>query len=275
MLVEDGRVFVKLSVDRTSPINPTRATSRLAKPREAVLSLAEIIVESPDVRTFRFDNSQARLPLDYPGRFVKIRLPVVEPETWRSFTICSNPARPEMLDLTIKLNPQGTVSRHLFEHARPGQEFALSGPHGGFYFDHQQHDEPLVLISAGSGVTPMICMARWWQTHELSQPCTFIHGARTPDDILFYDECRRLAAHSPLFKYHVTLSQPDATWAGSRGRIDFELLRQCIVNLTANRYFLCGPGGFMEEVSAKLIEAGVSPDRIHTEQFQTTATALA
>ncbi len=163
------------------------------KPVEAVLRLTQIIDEAPDVRTFRFDNSAGLLPLDHPGKFVKICVPAESQEVWRSFTISSSPHVPEVVDLTIKRNPAGVVSRWLFEHAGAGDELKLSGPHGGFYFDHEQHTEPLVLVSAGSGITPMMSIARYWRARGLESPCTFFHGARTADDMLFHAECAQLA----------------------------------------------------------------------------------
>ncbi len=147
------------------------------------------------MRTFRFDNRAGLLPFDHPGKFVKICVPVESEEVWRSFTISSSPHKPEVVDLTIKLNPGGVVSRWLFEHARAGDELKLSGPHGGFYFDHQRHTEPLVLVSAGSGITPMMSIARWWRARGLDRiHALFFHGARTADDILFRAECEQLAS---------------------------------------------------------------------------------
>jgi ferredoxin-NADP reductase len=205
--------------------------------------------------------------LDQPGKFVRICVTAESQEVWRSFTISSSPAEPDIVDLTIKLNPSGIVSRWLFERARPGDEFKLSGPHGGFYFDHERHGEPLVLVSAGSGITPMMSIARWWRARKLTNPCTFIHGARTADDILFEAECQRLARDSMNFSYHVALSRPDDTWQGLRGRITPETLLRCVHDPPACRYFLCGPNDFMDRLREGLTAAGARSDRIHTEQF--------
>jgi ferredoxin-NADP reductase len=191
---------------------------------------------------------------------------------WRSFTISSSPAQPDVIDLTVKLNPAGTVSRYLFEHARPGDEFKLSGPHGGFYFDHERHTEPLVLVSAGSGITPMMSIARWWHARGLPNSCTFFHGARTVADILFHAECRRLADEALNFNYHVTLSRPDETWQGNRGRLTADLLLDRIRGPLACRYFLCGPNDFMDRLADALRLAGVAHDRIHIEQFHAAVT---
>jgi len=273
-LVADGNIFVKIEPQEALPV-ASRPRTRSVAVVEASLPIIEVRDEAPDVRTFCFDNSAGLLQLDHPGKFVRISVPSDGQETWRSFTISSSPAQPAMLDLTIKLNRDGVVSRYLFDHARPGVEFKLKGPQGGFYFDPARHDEPLVLVSAGSGVTPMMSIVRYLRDRGLERDCTFLHGARTEADILFSGECQELAATRAGFRYHVTLSRPEATWQGASGRLDIAYLLACVGQPTASRYFLCGPDDFMTHLATGLAESGVPADRIHTEQFQASPLATA
>jgi len=248
---------------------------RHAAPALATLPLVEIIEETRDVRTFRFDNSAGRIALDYPGKFVSLCIECEGKEIWRSFTLSSSPERSQQLDLTIKLNPEGTVSRHLFAHARPGAEFKLRGPQGGFYFDPQRHVEPLLLVSAGSGITPMMSVVRLMKDRGIDLPCAFVYGARTAADIVFHQECLRLAAELRWLSYHVSLSQPDASWRGACGRLSVDRLHALLGELAPRRCFLCGPNEFMDSLSEGLLLAGVPSERIHTEQFHATKLARA
>ena len=265
-LVEDGKVFVKVGAEKK--VSAARSPSCAAASSEVVLQLAEVIEEATDVRTFRFDNSRGQLSLDHPGTFVRVCVPVDGQEVWRSFTISSPPTRPAVLDLTIKLNRAGVVSRYLFERAKLGAQFKMRGPQGGFFFDHQRHAEPLVLVSAGSGITPMISIARFLEQRKLPLSCTFLYGARSSDDILFHRECLRMADELPGFRYHVTLSRPDDAWRGPRGRLGIETIVSQVDEPAECRYFLCGPADFMDTLSAGLAAAGVPRDRVHSEQFQ-------
>ena len=297
-LVEEGRVFilptpatVPATVSATvevaptlppsapaspgAPPSPTSRAPKLSAPVVAHLPVLEVIEETPDVRTFRLDNSAARIPLDHPGRFAKVCVPTSEGEMWRSFTISSSPADPHILDLTVKLNPNGCVSTYLFENARPGATVQLKAPLGGFYFDFQSHREPLVLISAGSGITPMMSIARFLRDTADPLPCTFLYGARTMADIIFHEECLQMAAQRPSFRYFVTLSQPAPAWPGATGRLDWGRVVENIAptsntQAAACRYFVCGPNDLMETLQEALVEAGVPSDRIHTEQFHST-----
>jgi ferredoxin-NADP reductase len=225
------------------------------------------VQETPDVRTFRLDNREARLPFDRPGTFAKVCVNIDDEEVWRSFTISSSPARAEFLDLTIKLNPDGQVSKHLFDEIRAGDRITIKGAQGGFFFDPHRHTEPLALVSAGSGITPMMSIVRFLADNGAQLPCWFLYGARSGADIIFHEECRRLAAEHEWFRYHVTLSQPDDTWDGCRGRLDLERLTELVPEPVACRYFLCGPNDFMQTLTDGVRGLGVPPDRIHTEQF--------
>ncbi len=273
--VEDGRIFVK--VGATAPAKASTAsildqlrseTKRKAvKPVEATLRVLEVIQETPDVRTFRLDNTEGAIPFDHPGKFANVCVPTEDGEVWRSFTISSSPQVPEQLDLTIKLNPDGTVSRYLFENVESGGSIKLMGAQGGFFFDPKQHTEPLVLISAGSGITPMMSIARTLSASGKKLPCTFLYGARTEADIIFHEECEQLAAQHEWFRYVVTLSQPGETWKGVCGRIDPERVMETITDPTSHRYFLCGPNEFMQTIKDSLLDLNVPAERIHTEQF--------
>ena len=293
-LVEDGRVFVKaggetrgqsdketggqeFQVTRSDSPNVRLSDGPLsiAKPVTATLPVLDILQETPDVRTFRLDNSTAKIPLDYPGRFVKICVPIDGKDVWRSFTIASSPTQPQTIDLTIKRNPAGVVSNYLFDELEVGSTLKLKAPLGGFFFAPQKQTEPLVLVSAGSGITPMMSIARFLRDTGSDLPCTFLYGARSPADIIFHEECLRLAETSESFRYHATLSQPGDNWDGSVGRVCDDALIENIPDLPTARYFLCGPNAFMDELRTFLQSAGVPTDRIHTEQFHSSPTPVA
>jgi precorrin-3B synthase len=278
--VEKGRIFIQIGTDApatvASPIGGVfakagagcqTAAAKPAVPKLATLNLLQVIQETPDVKTFRIDNSGGEIPRHRPGQFVKVRAVLDGREVWRSFTISSSPTTPERLDLTIKRNPVGDLSNHLHDGIHAGDSLTVRGPQGGFFFDPEAHREPLVLISAGSGITPMMSILRHLADTGSLVACTFLHGARTPADIIFHDECQRLAELLPGLKYQVTLTQPDEAWKGWRGRLSFELVRDAVSDLAGSRYFLCGPGEFMQALQQLLAEAGVPASRIHTEQF--------
>lgn len=262
--IEEGQIFVKVETGAaTSP----PVVSKLAKAASATLTVTEIIQETPDTKTFRLDNSGNEISLDLPGRFLRVCVPIDGKDVWRSFTFSSSPIGSKQIDLTIKRNPAGDVSNYLHDKIATGDTVTCKGPQGGFYFDPESHTEPLVLLSAGSGITPMMSILRFLTAANSDLPCTFLHGARTAADIIFHEECTRLADAFSQVKYTVSLSQPTAEWTGATGRLDYSHVRKHVADIPGCRYFLCGPNDFMNSVRESLIAAGVPRERVHTEAF--------
>ena len=116
------------------------------------------------------------------------------------------------------------------------------------YYFRMTHPISLVLVSAGSGITPMMSIVRFLSDADSPVPITFLHGARREEDIIFAEECRRLAERHAWFRYWVTLSQPSESWGGPQGRIDGKRLLEMVENPADCRFFLCGPNAFMNHV---------------------------
>ncbi len=275
-LVEDGRVYIQTGAyiqtgsfiqERTAPTPAAGTPSQLSRAQSAALRVLEVIQETPDTKTYRLDNSAGEISLHRPGQFVQVTVPIDGQTHSRSFTISSSPTRPEILEVTVKRNPSGAVSNYLHDNISADDALRVHGPNGAFFFDRERHREPLALISAGSGVTPMMSILRYLADNDLTLPCAFIHGARTPADVIFADECVALARRLGNLQYSVHLSQPPVGWEGPAGRIDFDAISSLIDDVRLYRYFLCGPGAFMDHVRQALLEAGAPAERIHTEEF--------
>src|SRR6266566_2549106 len=184
----------------------------------------------------------------------------------RSYSICSSPLKTDYIEITPKCRENGYVSVFLNERATPGLIIKASGPAGQFYFDEKLHTE-LVLIAAGSGITPMIAILRYIEELSLTVPVTLIYCVRTRGDIIFRKELIRLSCSLARFRIAVTLTAPDPGWKGQKGRVNKEFLLERVSDFRAPTFFLCGPGPFMQHVSELLKEQGVSADRVKQESF--------
>jgi precorrin-3B synthase len=256
--IEAGRVLVMLPTKGAKPV--------ATEIPDFDLRVLEVIDETHDTRTIRLDNADGRVPTHRPGQHMKVGVDGPAGVTWRSFTISSPPTRPNVLDLTIKRNPGGVVS--VASHAlRPGDSLKLRGPAGKYYFDPETHREPLVLAAAGSGVTPAMSILRTILDRQIDLPVTLIYGARTEADVIFAKELDALRPRLANFRLVISLSRPGPDWTGATGRVDPALIGSHVTELTASRYFLCGPGDFHDALKTWLLGRGVAVDRIHTEMF--------
>jgi Na+-transporting NADH:ubiquinone oxidoreductase subunit NqrF len=145
-----------------------------------------------------------------------------------------------------------------------------NGAFGQFYFDENQHRN-IVLLAAGSGVTPMIAMLRYIDDLCIDTTATLLYCVRTANDVIFHRELEELRARLKNFQYHVLFSQPDREWRGPRGHISREFIENNVKEIALPDFFLCGPPPFMEASRAILIDLGVRPERIRQESFGSSA----
>jgi len=223
-------------------------------------------VQTHDAKTLCFRVQEGKQLIAKPGQFLTFHLDIDGKRVVRSYSICSSPLKTDYVEITPKQATNGYVSVFLNERATPGLVIKASGPAGQFCFDEKLHTE-LVLIAAGSGITPMIAMLRYIEERSLTVPVTLIYCVRTRQDIIFQEELIRLSRSLASFRPAVTLTAPDPGWNGQKGRVNKEFLLERVSDFRAPTFFLCGPGPFMQHVSGLLKEQGVSADRIKQESF--------
>jgi ferredoxin-NADP reductase len=230
------------------------------------LLLAQIEQQTHDTRTLRFQVPKERRLAAKPGQFLTFHWTIDGQQVPRSYTISSSPTHENYVEITPKRMENGCVSVFLNERAKPGLRVEASGPYGRFYFDETLH-KSIVLIAAGSGITPMISILRYIDDLKLATPVTLLYCVRTNADIIFQNEIARLRASLPNFKYDVCLSRPDPAWNGPSGRLTAELVTQHVIDLDSPTFFLCGPKGFMDNARQILSTLGVNQDQILEESF--------
>ena len=145
----------------------------------------------------------------------------------------------------------------------------VSEPRGAFTL--RQGDLPVVLLSAGVGVTPVMAMLHALAAHGSPRQVWWIYAARNRRDHPFAREARELLAKLPYARSYVQYSRPDATDRlgvdyDAAGRLSVAVLEKLGVPREAD-FFLCGPAAFLDDFTAGLAGWGVVQERIHTEIF--------
>jgi glycine betaine catabolism B len=246
---------------RGNPLNDHESSK---SPVRLLLSQTE--QQTHDTKTLRFQVVDERLLCVKPGQFLTFHWTIDGQRVTRSYTVSSSPVHENYVEITPKSMEKGCVSVFLNERAMPGLAVEASGPYGRFYFDETLH-KSIVLIAAGSGITPMISMLRYIDDLELATPVTLLYCVRTSADIIFENELVRLSRSLPNFKYEVCLSRPEPAWKGRSGRLTEDFVSEKVTDLNALTFFLCGPKGFMDNARQILSTLGVNQDRILQESF--------
>jgi len=235
------------------------------------LRLVEKTRESADVVSFVFQAENGEPLADFAaGQHLPIELDVPDQgePVKRTYSLSNGPGR-DYYRISVKRECRGVASRYLHDSLEVGAVVAARAPAGDFVLDHGER--PVVLVSAGIGVTPMLSMLHWLTESRVSAPIWFVHGARDGGHHALANEVRALAEKCEVVNTHVSFSRPrredlEGRDFDAKGRVSAALLDSILPGLDAE-FYLCGPIAFMADVQTQLEELGVASDRIHSESF--------
>ncbi|WP_434145541.1 MOSC N-terminal beta barrel domain-containing protein [Photobacterium leiognathi] len=219
-----------------------------------------------DFTTFWLESHQDNLalPTYLPGQHLPIQLEVNGEYISRRYTLSSSPSRPGRYAISVKRVDDGRVSNWLHEHFQVGDTLVADSPSGDFHLG--VHTDKLLLLSAGSGVTPMLSMLRYLSDNDRVRDVVFYHQCRTEADIPCLEELHALEEKHPSLDLRIVLSQPKRDWQGESGRLSIGHLAM-MSDLDKRQVFVCGPDAFMASAKKLLLNMGMSASRYHQEAF--------
>ncbi|MBI4298186.1 MAG: hypothetical protein HY666_00285 [Chloroflexi bacterium] len=228
-------------------------------------TITRIQEETPTVKSFLFDLGGADF-FFLPGQWLDIHIDTGSSVEVEGFSIVSSPLQRGSIELAIKKLAHGRASTYLHEQAQVGDSFIIQGGFGDFYY-HRDMKGPLVLIAGGIGITPLISILRYVDEAGLDVKVTLLYSARTPSEIVFYDQLQALEARNSRIRCFLTVTRPQGEpWAGQVGRID-RLFLQEHVSSQDSLYYLCGPSPMLDDLSALLTSLGAQPSHIKAERW--------
>jgi ferredoxin-NADP reductase/MOSC domain-containing protein YiiM len=246
----------------TPPAWPGLREFRVAAAKRESTSVRSLVLEPTDGEG---------LPGFQPGQFLalKLRSPEAPAPLLRSYSLAA-PADERGYRIGVKREAGGLGSAFLHERVAEGDVLEVGAPRGDFTLDVDETG-PVVLLSAGVGVTPVLAMLGALARTGSEREVWWVHGARSGAEHAFAAEARDLLSRLPAARSHVRYSRPRA---GDRegsdyddlGRIDLDALLALDVPRDAD-FYLCGPSAFLRELTAALLGWGVEPERLHREVF--------
>jgi ferredoxin-NADP reductase len=203
------------------------------------------------------------------GQHLDVRLTAEDGyQAERSYSIASAPGEP--LALTVERLDDGEVSPYLVDEAREGDGFEVRGPIGGYFVWEPDDPAPVLLVGGGSGVVPLMSMARSRARAGGTAPMRLLYSSRSFDDVIYRDELDALAGNGFEVVHTLTREQPPG-WTGFSRRIDPELLAEVAWPAEDEpRVFVCGSTRFVDAAADGLVELGYDPRSIRTERFGAT-----
>ncbi|MFT7289105.1 MAG: ferredoxin-NADP reductase [Halieaceae bacterium] len=239
-----------------------------------VVEVSAIVDESRDIRSIYLRPHGESAPRPHaPGQFLPIRLQVPGSEDMLQ-RVYSLSAASDGKHYRLSVKRDGAASSQLHDHLRVGDRLLAGKPAGQFVLDSKS-TRPVVLLSAGVGITPMLAMAQTLVaqaaagTHQ--REVFFVHGTRDASSHAFADELRALKVAYKNFHVHTAYSKAApgdrlGLHFDSAGRVDLPLLKK-LLPLDDYDFYLCGPGDFMQSLYDGLRGLQIPESRIRFEAF--------
>ena len=212
----------------------------------------------------------APLPPALPGQFVTLKLEPGDgaPPLVRSYSLSGPPDRPRYR-IAVKVEPHGVAGGYLRATVDVGDRIKVAAPRGQFTLDESAR--PVVLVSAGVGVTPVLAMLYALHDSQSTRDIWWLYGTRNGAEHAFAQEIRSLLATLPNARSRVWYSRPDpedniGTDYDELGHITPERIAATGAPIDSE-FYLCGPTTFMTAITAGLETLGVPTARVHTEAF--------
>lgn len=212
--------------------------------------------ETADARTFVLQPNRHWTGFK-AGQHVVVDLELDGVRHQRSYSLSSSPSERDTIAITVKRQPDGKVSNALHDRVKVGDVLGLSAPSGDFALP--QAAGSILMLSAGSGITPVMSMLRELHARGEDRDVFFLHVCRKPEDAIFAAELHAIAATLPNLKLHFH-------YTAENGRLPLETLAILVPDYAQRDALLCGPAAFMADVRAKWNREGIA-SKLACEHF--------
>ncbi|KAJ6023826.1 hypothetical protein N7540_004623 [Penicillium herquei] len=252
--------------------------------------ISDKVKESEDITSFYLAPVDGKpLPSFRPGQYISVQVYVPELKHLqpRQYSLSDKPS-PDYYRISVRkekgLNSAdsgatahpGYVSNLLHDSFNKGDTLKVSHPCGDFFLSTEESSSPVVLISAGVGLTPLTSILNTLTSKSADRKLHFIHGSRTSSVRAFKEHLADLTTKNPNLQTTFFISHPseedkegvDYTFAG-RVNLDKLESKDIFLDVPEATYYICGPDKFMTDVEASLKSKGVKADHIKMELFGT------
>lgn len=244
---------------RIAPANPHLAKGFLDAKEYKPLKVSKITKLSPNVFKYTFALPAPRDVIGLPiGQHVAIKATIEGKTVTRSYTPTSNNIDTGVLELVIKIYPDGALTGKYFANLKVGDEVLFRGPKGAMKYT-TGHCKHIGMIAGGTGITPMYALIRAiCEDPRDTTSISLVYANRTEEDILLRSELETFARRYPKnFKAWFMLDQPPANWNGGSGFVTRDVMKERLPTAGPDtKVMLCGPPGMVGAAKKGLVELG-------------------
>lgn len=240
------------------------------------LKVAEITQETPDAITLHFEHPENQEIPYKSGQFLTLITNINGKSERRAYSLCSAPHEGKRLSVTVKRVEGGLMSNFLPDNIKPGDLMDVMAPIGNFCLEPKADaTRTVVLLGGGSGITPLMSIAKTVLKNETRSKVILLYGNRDETSTIFKAAFDKMAAENPdRFTVEHVLNQPlnsgyPATHVGhlDRNKVISLLDKYGVTELLDTEYYICGPELMMEEAKEALTKLKIPNERVHKESF--------
>ena len=237
--------------------------------REYNCQCEEIRDLTHDIKLFRFRLTEPPEIKYVPGQFMQLLAPAYEKnkeQVYRAYSIASDPAEKNIIELIIRLVPGGICTTYCFEYLKTGDSVKMNGPYGEFRLTDT--DAEMIWIAGGSGMAPFVSMLNQMKNTNNQRKVTFYFGAKKVKELFLLDEMKQFEKDLPHFKFVPVVYKPDENeaWDGKTGLVT-EAVGKDNKSLSDTEGYLCGSPGMIDASLKVLAELGMSEEKIYYDKF--------
>ena len=264
-------VLASIFIGRESEIYQEKASQAGGWQGSRPFLIKEKRVESELITSFLLAPVDGKPVLDFkPGQYLSIKLvhPELEYQEIRQYSLSDAP-NGQHYRISVKREPQGQVSNLLHDHLQEGDKIEVMPPTGDFYLK-ADGQTPVVLLSAGVGITPMMSMLNQLLANGHQADITWLHACEQGAVHAFREDIQQKSRQNANLLSRVWYREPQVSDVQGEGydfagTMDLSAVKECITPQA--HYYFCGPVGFMQAVKQQLIAAGIPAGQLHYEVF--------
>ncbi len=239
--------------------------------RYLTLTVREVIEIAQDAVNLIFEKPEGDFTYQ-PGQFITLIMTIDGKKIRRAYSLCTTPFEDEFPAVTVKRVPEGAMSNYINDHVKAGDQIEVMEPMGMFTTEYKETNEREVMFfGGGSGITPLISIARSILNKEPGSRLVLAYGNRSREYIAFYDKLNELveSSNGRFTLVHLLENDPDGI-AEYTGRPTTDAIKEIVEksNFEYPECFICGPQPMMDIVEAGLLGAGIWEESIRMESFE-------
>lgn len=235
-------------------------------------TIVDIKDETPSSRTFTMSACEGyKLPFFYAGQHMSVKFCINGKWTTRPFSISSASLEADKnnrIQITLRRKPGGYVSTWVWDNWKVGSEVVFDGAFGEGYYNSIRDSAHVVGIAGGSGITAFRSIALDMADSHRPAKFTILYGSRNQNDIIFYDELKRIADESGgAIELHCILSEPSDGWDGETGFISADIIKRLVPDWDKVSYYVSGPQAMYDYLDKEFAAMGIRSKYIRKEEY--------